>query len=229
MLLSNKTFAGGSLIVAAILWFFGGLFEELFFGWIGDGIRNVPDESNIGWLLDISIQYVPSIIFLGIGLYLWFTDTKNVVPDMSIRDAYKYLMLDSKWSLGQRVNPYDNAASSQSDGAQLHSKIADELKKAAYTGKLKIWVHHDTELEARSWEKMIIDITTCMGRGDSVLVHDYKTKPITTYSNAMVNRYQLHSLWPKSNWLEKYKDEDLYNLRKTFYEKEYYRGDDSNR
>lgn len=219
----KQRLAGIPLILLAIYWFVWEFFKDILFGWLGTKFMDALSEADMTGFAEFLIQYLPPAILLLFGVWLLFSKNKKPIPDMSLRDAYKYLMLDSKWSIGRKASPYESG----SGAGKIFVDMNDELKKAAYSGKLKVWSNHDTELDARRWENDYkLDVVNCMGGyGDTSEIYDYsdyqsthKTKRLV---NIMVNKNQVLFLCPKASKKEKQNDKDLYELRKAFYQKEY--------
>ncbi|MGH6661122.1 MAG: hypothetical protein ACREB6_06260, partial [Rhodospirillales bacterium] len=151
-----------------------------------------------------------------------------VSPDVSAREAFRHLMLDSKWALGR--NPDDSG---------FYHDIERELKDAARLGKLKVWARLMPrmrggypkaleEIDPSRWNDMDFDLVTCMGGSDSATITDHSTTNWIYYEDTQLNQAQILVNWPKANWFQKHQDR-LYKERKRFYSNEAHVTDDVSR
>lgn len=166
------------------------------------------------------------LVLMLIGAALFFGDyrSRRDGPNMSMRDAYRYLMLDSKWSLGRKVDPYEQSASSNSSGGRLYGAINDELYDVLNKDRLKVW-SGSKEIPEGRWKKDLrLDLTTIMGRDDSAVVSDCRTNPSTQHYDVAVDKKQFLKLWPKATFFERRKDKKLRSYREMFYDREYQNG-----
>jgi len=213
----SEKIAGLYFILSVILWFFLELSKDMFFGWIGDGIIASASGKDMSGFWGLIFEYGAPFILMGIGLYFLFYRTDKPEPNWTLREAFKYLMLDSKWSIGRKVNPF----SSGSGPADPYNDMKATINKAIMESKIKFWYQHNTEFGPKDVDDFDIDLTNCMGSGDSAVLRLFSEGDWTRFDDVMVNKRQFISVWPKANWYQKYKDKDLYILRYLFYQKEY--------
>jgi len=218
---SAKFVGGGSFVLAGIYWFFRETIRDMFFGWFGNKILSASSDGDMSGYWGFVFEYGVPITLVGFGLYFLFYRPGKIEPNMTMRDAFKYLMLDSKWSIGKKFNPFDNSGSSRSPNCQLYGQMTNDIEEAAKSGRIKVWVNNNVELEPLQWENLSIELTTCMGFGDSAIVLDHSVDPVEQLENTMINKHQFLSMWPRANCFQKLKDLDLYMFRRMFYQKEY--------
>ena len=151
------------------------------------------------------------------------------VPDISVRDAFRHLMLDAKWSIGRYVKPNEKPAAN-STGGQLYGALEAEMRDKVRAGRLRVWarpqvtsavgiIQTQIEIQPSLMEGATFDLITCMGVGKSARIIDYNTEPWTVYDDVVINKEQMHYLWPKANWIDKKRDK-TYKGRLTFFNNE---------
>lgn len=83
-------------ISGAIWWLFYGVVEDIFFGLVGETIKDYFSEIAMKELLVEVFHYGPPVVAFIFGGYFLFIKTDEEKPDWTLREAFKYLMLDSK-------------------------------------------------------------------------------------------------------------------------------------
>lgn len=193
-------------------------------------------EVAMNWLTEIDVWIINSAAYPGLfvlftGLVIGFIFVpaiwrnlqrfipQQILPDVSAREAFKHLMLDSKWALGKDPDI---------DG--FYNLINGELKDAASLGTLKVWARVRpkmrggypeplTEIEPSRWDKLTFDLPSCMAAGDTAMLMDYSDSHWVYLEDAQLNKAQILANWPKANLFQKSMDK-FYKDRKRFYSNE---------
>ena len=222
-----------------------------FIRWLLDliSLAGVPEDIST-WLLVIGTIFddlwlvIPVLLGLSIiiitnvpVLRFWDYQTlvsnaipRDLIPDISAREAFRHLMLDSKWSISRYVETSEEGKANNT-GGKLYNELEAELRDKVRAGRLKIWarpqvkfsgglIQTQIEIEPSLMEGARFDLVSCMGMGESARIIDYTTQSWTVYEDVMINKAQMLFLWPKANWFEKKRD-STYEGRTKFFRKEW--------
>lgn len=141
-------------------------------------------------------------------------------PDQSLKEAFQYLMLESKWSIGK--SPEDES---------FYPDIESEIRDKARLGQLRVWARPKktmtggatqtlAQLEPDCWDTHKVNIPTCIYDSEpSTIIIDYTKSEWALFDDAQVSRAQVESLWPRASYWVQKRDQTS-NKRQEFFEQE---------
>jgi hypothetical protein len=133
-------------------------------------------------------------------------------PDFPGQEAFRYLLIDSKWAVGRKWS-----------NGNLYVDVEGELRDKAHQGRLKIWARDAAkmrssgggfrptlmQIQPSEWIRLTFDLTSCVYKQwDSAHLVDVRADRSDQYGDVQMNRRQLMSVWPKAPWWEKWFDSD---------------------
>lgn len=145
--------------------------------------------------------------------------TGHPTPDWSARDAFRHVMIYSKWALGRHP-----------DDKKYYEAVQRTLTDSASIGALWVWARPVTgsfhtegklqRLRAIDWKDLHFDYVSCASDAtDTAEIIDYGNNSSDRYVDAQVNRAQVMSLWPKASRWARWRD-GSYSARLQFHEQE---------
>lgn len=181
----------------------------------------LPDELKfvLPWSPDwASVILVGLIVWAGI---LTFHEQRKLAlpiapkPDWSARDAFRFLMLDSKWALGKNVDLNKTRWTQEDWKTELFAQVEVQLRDAASIGKLLVWgrpqgtsiigLYTTMQLvDCHEWRRQRFDYISCLGIGETAKIVGNQGQVL--FDDVKVNKAQIFALWPKATIWEKCHD-----------------------
>ena len=185
------------------------------------GFFGLPVTLTLGnplfWVAVLSPVAIWSIIGL-LNTAVNLQDKIDLVPqyDVSVREAFHHLIVDSKWVLGK--DPH---------AENFYPEIEGVLRDAARNSRLKVWaraapamrggggfIETLAEIPPREWRGARFDLPTCMDFTSPFACMTKSSGDIL--EDVRVSQKQFLSIWPRANIFEKWNDPQ-YKRRKEFY------------
>jgi hypothetical protein len=162
----------------------------------------------MGWLQELSWGWVfaPITAWLFVAYirrWLAYEAKYDQTPehDMLITDAWEYLLLKSKWSIGRDPSL---------DKIQFFDSAHRQIRDNASLGKLRLWgrVYKPdrdpgalVDIKFKNWDTVVF-IASYSARLKNQITDEI-------FVDVMVNQKQFKTLWPKANILKIWRDKTL--------------------
>lgn len=166
--------------------------------------KSIPGESLIYAALPLAwltIGLIRQIIILQKQVDL------EPCPNMSMRDAFQHVLLRSKAAIGTDPNDdsfYPNAESIVRDAARLGRLLVWARPLQDFSGGFRQTL---SPIASEKWRDLRLDLMSCVYDAQSTArLSDYSKDPWNQFEDVQVISQQVLSLWPKSNWWERWRD-----------------------
>lgn len=176
----------------------------------------MPGNIPLLWLLIAA----PIILWVLAGLLLKAVSLQRQIdlhplPDWSLVEAWKHLVLYSEWAIGRDFDAKKTSYTANEWNRDLYAEAQRQLQDGANLGRLQFWgrpkqnvtIAAIKELRFDDWSAVSIGVAGVHGLADSAWLHSYATDD--TYMDVMVNKQQFLQLWPRPNWIKRMRDKKL--------------------
>ena len=202
-------------------------------GFVGIIAPAVSIIATIFKLLDVDMQWLRDLswgwVFAPVAAWLliayvrrWMASQASIDcnPNWSAKDAFRYLMVDSKWAL--KKNP---------DDGNIYIDVEGSLRDKARLGRLTVWARPKAQISGglwktmkkigeNEWDDLTFDLVSCVSdMSTSAHLVDLAQTQSDKYEDAHVNKEQMFFVWPEASFWERHRDPQ-FQRRIDFFEKE---------